>query len=90
MDANTTKLSIRAATTRDTDNRPDGMVYETLLSEAEAIDRLGLGDRPNPIGALRWLTRTRRLAYVRIGRGIIRYRPGDVQRFIEAHNERPR
>jgi hypothetical protein len=88
MDGNETPIRIRTATSRATGNTwPDGVVYESLLSEAETIDRLGLHDRPNPTSALRWLTRTRRLPFVRIGRGIVRFRPADVQDFIEAHYE---
>jgi len=57
---------------------------ERLVSEQEAIDALGLGDRPNPKGALRWLMRTRRLGYVRLGRGIYGFRPGDLAACIDA------
>lgn len=56
--------------------------YERLLTEDEAVQALGLGDRKNPKGALRWLCRTKRLAYVAIGRGIRRYRPADLNAFI--------
>jgi len=56
----------------------------TLLTEAEAIDRLALGDRPNPVASIRWLVRVGRLKAVRIGRGILRYHPDDVAQFIEA------
>ncbi len=62
---------------------PDGSVYERLLSEAQTIEALGLGDRPNPKGALRWLVRGKRLPAVRIGKGILRFKPSDVARFIE-------
>ena len=90
MDAtgNESRIRIRATTGKATGNTwPDGVVYESLLSEAETIERLGLQDRPNPASALRWLTRMRRLPFVRIGRGIRRFRPADVQEFIEAHYE---
>lgn len=57
--------------------------YERLLTESELIDALGLHDRPNPAGAVRWLIRTRRLPVVKIARGILRFRPVDIQAFIE-------
>ena len=59
--------------------------YEKLLTEDEAIDALGLGARPNPLGALKWLVRTKRLSVVRIGRGIMRFRPQDIADFVERH-----
>ena len=59
--------------------------YERLLTEDEAVDALGLGNRPNPTGALRWLVRMKRLPHVRIGRGILRFRPQDIASFIERH-----
>ncbi len=58
--------------------------YERLMSEQEAIDFLGLGERPNPKGALRWLMRTRKLAYVKLARGIYGFRRGDLGAFVEA------
>jgi len=61
--------------------KPNG--YERLLTETELIDMLGLHDRPNPAGAVRWLIRTKRLPFVRIARGILRFRPDDVQAFID-------
>jgi hypothetical protein len=64
--------------------------YERLLTETELVDALGLHDRPNPRGAVRWLLRTKQLACVRIGRGIIRFRPADVEAFIRARHERAR
>ena len=54
-----------------------------LMPESEAIEYLGLGDRPNPQGALRWLMRTRRLPYVRLAKGIYGFRQGDLETFIE-------
>ncbi len=60
--------------------------YERLLTEAEAADALGLGDRPNPTGALRWLVRTKKLSFVKIGRGILRFRPSDISSFIQRHH----
>jgi len=54
-----------------------------LLSESEAIRALGLQDRQNPKGALRWLVRMKRIPAVRIGRGILSFHPSDVQTFIE-------
>jgi len=56
----------------------------SLLTEAEAIDRLALGDRPNPKSTIRWLVRTHKLSAVRIAKGILRYDPADLQRFIDA------
>jgi len=58
--------------------------YERLLSEEEAIDFLGLRGRPNPQGALRWLMRTRKVAYVRLGRGIIGFKRADLVAFADA------
>ncbi len=55
-----------------------------LLSEDEAIEYLGLHGRRNPRGALRWLMRTRRLAYVRLGKGIYGFRRADLDAFIDA------
>ena len=69
---------------------PIPLGYERLLTEDELIDALGLHDRPNPRGAVRWLLRTKQLACVRIGRGIIRFRPGDVEAFIRSKHERAR
>ena len=57
--------------------------YEKLLTEAEAIDALGLGDRPNPPAALRWLVRVHKLPVVRLGRGILRFKPDDIASFID-------
>ena len=56
---------------------------ESLLTEDEAIEFLRLGDRKNPKGALRWLCRTRRLAYVQVGRGIRRFRAADLEEYVE-------
>ena len=64
-----------------------GLGYEKLLTEDEAIDALGLGVRPNPLGALKWIVRTKKLSVVRIGRGIMRFRPQDISDFIERHYE---
>ena len=55
-----------------------------LLSEHEAIEMLGLGDRPNPQGALRWLMRTRKLPFVRLARGINGFIRSDLEAFIIA------
>lgn len=57
--------------------------YEKLLTEAEAVDALGLGVRPNPAAALRWLIRVHKLPVVRLGRGILRFKPNDLAAFIE-------
>lgn len=61
--------------------------YEQLLTEEQVIEALGLGDRPNPMGALRWLVRMRRIGIVKIGRGIMRFRPRDVEEFIRRSYE---
>ena len=61
-----------------------GKQLERLLSEGEAIETLGLAGRPNAQGALRWLMRTRRLAYVRLARGIYGFRREDLAAFIDA------
>lgn len=85
---NSAGIEIPAATSRETDNSSSvGVVYEHLLTEDEAIQQLGLKDRSNPKSSLRWLTRTKRLSFVRIGRGIHRFRPTDIRSFIEAHHE---
>ena len=55
-----------------------------LMTEQEAIETLGLLDRANPRGALRWLMRTQRLAYVRLARGMYAFRPADLAAFIGA------
>jgi hypothetical protein len=55
-----------------------------LLGENEAIEALGLSGRPNPKGALRWLMRTRRLAYVRLARGMYGFRREDLADLISA------
>ena len=62
--------------------------YEKLLTEDEAIDALGLGVRRNPLGALKWLVRTKRLSVVKIGRGIMRFRPQDISDFVERHHHK--
>ena len=64
------------------------IAYEKLLTESEAIAALGLTDRPKPGGALRWLIRTRKLGCVRLGRGIIRFRPADIAACIERNHRR--
>ena len=56
---------------------------ERLLSEEEAIEQLGLHTRPNPKGALRWLMRTRKLAYVKLARGIYGFRRADLEALVE-------
>ena len=43
-----------------------------------------LGGRPNPCGALRWLMRMRKLAYVRLARGIYGFRREDLAALIDA------
>jgi len=59
--------------------------YERLLSEDEAIEILGLSQRPNPQGSLRWLMRMKRVAYVRLARGIYGFRRSDLEAYIEAN-----
>lgn len=66
--------------------KPDAAM-EQLLTEGQAIDALGLTDRPNPKGALRWLIRTKRLGCVRLGR-ILRFRPADISECIERAHEK--
>ena len=63
--------------------RFEAPAYERLLSQQEAIDFLGLDSRPNPQGALRWLLRTRKLAHVKLGRGIIGFRRDDLAALVE-------
>lgn len=68
------------------------MMLEALLTEQEAIEALGLADRPNPRGALRWLLRTKQLAHVRLGRGVLGFRKADIAQFVRARHvpcERP-
>ena len=62
-----------------------GSGFGRLLSEDEAIEYLGLGARPNPKGSLRWLMRIKRLAYVRLAKGIYGFRRADLDEFIEAN-----
>ncbi len=68
------------ATMVNSATKPNG---DFLLTEDEAVEFLRLGDRKNPIGALRWLCRTRRLAYIQVGRGIRRFRATDLEAYIE-------
>ncbi len=57
-----------------------------LLTANEVIKRLRLDDGcADPHGRLRHLRRTRALAFVRLGRRTIRFRPADVDDFIERH-----
>ena len=56
---------------------------EKLLSEDEAVSILGLSDRKNPHGALRWLCRMRRVAYIDVARGVRRFRITDLRAFID-------
>lgn len=55
-----------------------------LWSEEEAIDYLGLLARPKPKASLRWLMRARRLAYVKLAKGIYGFRQSDLDAFIGA------
>ncbi len=59
--------------------------FDRLISEKEAVEMLALDDRPNPKGTLRWLMRARRLAYVRLARGVIGFRPSDIQDYINSN-----
>ena len=61
-----------------------GGACDRLLLEDEAIEILGLAGRPNPRGALRWLMRTRKIAYIRLARGMYGFRRGDLVAFIQA------
>lgn len=63
--------------------------FERLLSESEAIEVLGLADRPNPRSSLRWLMRTRKLGYVRLARGIYGFRREDLDALIQASRVSP-
>ncbi|HUU92561.1 MAG TPA: hypothetical protein VM238_15285 [Phycisphaerae bacterium] len=63
--------------------------FERLLSESEAIEALGLTDRPNPKGSLRWLMRTRKVAYVRLARGVHGFRRSDLDALIQASRVSP-
>ena len=58
---------------------------DRLIPENEAIEMLGLNERPNPKGSLRWLMRTRRLAFVKLARGIVGFRPSDIQDFVDSN-----
>lgn len=53
-----------------------------LLTETAAIEMLGLHDLENPKASIRWLVRKKKLSAVRIGRGILRYDPDELSRFI--------
>ena len=53
-----------------------------LLSEDEALDYLALRERRNPKGAVHWLMRTRRLAFIRLARGMYGFRQSDLDIFI--------
>ena len=54
-----------------------------LLSEEEAIERLGLSDRRNPPGSLRWLMRVGKLTFVRLGKGLVRFSEEDLAACIQ-------
>ena len=56
---------------------------DNLIDEQEAIEFLGLGSRPNPKSSLKWLCRTRRLAYIDVARGIRRFRKEDLQAYAD-------
>jgi hypothetical protein len=53
-----------------------------LLSEAEVMDLLGLRSRKSPRSSLKWLMRTRRLAYYRLAKGVHGFSREDVDRFL--------
>lgn len=65
--------------------RNDSQPFERLLSEDEVIDLLGLRSRKNPRSSLRWLMRTRQLAYYRLGKGINGFSREDIVRFLAEH-----
>ena len=65
------------------DSKRNSQKHGRLRSEKEAIDFLGLQDRPNPKGALAWMRRTGKLAYVKLGRGIYGFTDDDLQACIE-------
>jgi len=71
---------VQSAAAANSSTKPNG---DSLLTEDEAVGFLRLDDRKNPMGALRWLCRTRRLAYIQVGRGIRRFRAGDLEAYIE-------
>lgn len=61
-----------------------GCRAERLITETEAAEYLGLSDRTNAKGSLRWLMRSRKLAYVRLAKGIYGFRRSDLDVFIES------
>ena len=63
---------------------PAEPAFEPLVGEGEAIAILGLAVRKNPKSAMRWLIRSRRLAYVEISRGVYCFRRSDLAAYIDA------
>ena len=55
----------------------------SLVTSAEAADRLGCSER-----MVRKLVQTRQVPFVRVGR-LVRFRPEDLDRYIEAHTVTP-
>lgn len=55
---------------------------KALLSESEAIEVLGLKDRPRPGGALRYLIRMKKLKTIRQGRGILTFSADEIKRYL--------
>lgn len=55
---------------------------EKLLTDAEAAELLGLSDRRNPVGSIKWLVRTGRLKAIRIGPKTIRFSRSDLRKFV--------
>jgi hypothetical protein len=57
---------------------------QSLLSEQDAIEFLGLHTRRNPKGSLRWLMQSGRLAYIRLAKGVYGFQQADLDTFVEA------
>jgi hypothetical protein len=60
---------------------------DKLLTPEEAVDFLNLHDRPNPIGALDWICRTKGLTYITLGKGIRRFKLADLLCFVDGRRE---
>ncbi len=60
----------------------DEMNCKPLMTENEVVELLGLKDRPNPQGALRWLMRTGKIGYVKLAKGIYGFRRQAIEAFI--------
>lgn len=66
--------------------RQSGPPMRRLMSENETIEYLGLSDRPNPAGALRWLMRVHKLAHVRLAKGIYGFKIADLDAYIDGNH----